>query len=85
MIDRERLAAFALLTAATRLAPGVSTVFLVGRTLRGNWRTGALYIAAGARLSRAMAQHTTRRRIDITIGIAVLAISCGVLIQAPGR
>lgn len=41
MIDPERLAAFAVMTAATSVVPGVSMVFLMGQTLRGGWRSGA--------------------------------------------
>lgn len=41
MIDPERLAAFALMTAATSVVPGVSMLFVVGRTIRNGWRSGA--------------------------------------------
>ena len=45
MIDPERLAAFALMTAATSVVPGVSMLFVVGRTIRHSWRSGAAGLA----------------------------------------
>ena len=45
MIDPERLAAFALMTAATSVVPGVSMLFVVGRTIRHGWRSGAAGLA----------------------------------------
>lgn len=45
MIDPERLAAFALMTAATSIVPGVSMLFVVGRTIRYGWRSGAAGLA----------------------------------------
>lgn len=40
MIDPERLAAFALMTAATSIVPGVSMLFVMGQTIRRGWRAG---------------------------------------------
>ena len=40
MLDPERLAAFALMTAATSMVPGVSMLFVVGRTIRHGVRSG---------------------------------------------
>jgi homoserine/homoserine lactone efflux protein len=45
VIDPERLAAFALMTAATSVVPGVSMLFVVGRTIRHGWRSGAAGLA----------------------------------------
>jgi threonine/homoserine/homoserine lactone efflux protein len=45
MLDPERLAAFALMTAATSVVPGVSMLFVVGRTIRNGWRSGAAALA----------------------------------------
>ncbi|MGX7952475.1 LysE family translocator [Tsuneonella sp. HG249] len=42
MLDPERLAAFALMTAATSVVPGVSMLFVVGQTIRSGWRSGAI-------------------------------------------
>ncbi|ANY20580.1 Homoserine/homoserine lactone efflux protein [Tsuneonella dongtanensis] len=41
MVDPERLAAFALMTAATSVVPGVSMLFVMGQTIRIGWRSGA--------------------------------------------
>ncbi|MGI9377252.1 MAG: LysE family translocator [Tsuneonella suprasediminis] len=40
MIDPERLAAFALMTAVTSIVPGVSMLFVMGQTIRRGWRAG---------------------------------------------
>lgn len=40
MIDAERLAAFALMTAVTSAVPGVSMLFVMGRTIMNGWRNG---------------------------------------------
>lgn len=40
MIDPERLAAFALMTAITSIVPGVSMLFVMGQTFRRGWRAG---------------------------------------------
>ena len=45
MLDPERLAAFALMTAATSIVPGVSMLFVVGRTIRHDVRSGAAALA----------------------------------------
>lgn len=45
MVDPERLAAFALMTGATSLMPGVSMLFVMGQTVRAGWRTGAAALA----------------------------------------
>lgn len=45
MIDPERLAAFALMTAATSLVPGVSMLFVMGQTIRRGWRPGTAALA----------------------------------------
>ncbi|MGN6498688.1 MAG: LysE family translocator [Tsuneonella sp.] len=45
MIDPERLAAFAAMTAATSLVPGVSRLFVIGQTVRRGWRGGAAALA----------------------------------------
>lgn len=45
MIDPERLAAFALMTGATSLVPGVSMLFVMGQTIRRGWRAGAAALA----------------------------------------
>lgn len=45
MIDPERLAAFVLMTAATSVVPGVSMLFVVGRTIGHGWRSGAAGLA----------------------------------------
>ena len=45
MLDPERLAAFALMTAATSVVPGVSMLFVVGQTIRNGWRGGAAALA----------------------------------------
>ena len=42
MIDPERLAAFALMTGATSLVPGVSMLFVMGQAIRSGWRAGAV-------------------------------------------
>lgn len=41
MVDPERLAAFALMTAATSVVPGVSMLFVMEQTMRRGWRSGA--------------------------------------------
>ncbi len=41
MIDPERLAAFALMTAVTSAVPGVSMLFVMARTIMGGWRSGS--------------------------------------------
>lgn len=45
MIDPERLAAFAAMTAATSVVPGVSMLFVMGQTMRRGWRSGAAALA----------------------------------------
>ena len=45
MLDPERLAAFALMTAATSIVPGVSMLFVVGRTIRHGVKSGAAALA----------------------------------------
>lgn len=45
MIDPERLAAFALMTGATSLVPGVSMLFVMAETLSRGWRGGAAALA----------------------------------------
>lgn len=40
MIDPERLAAFALMTAVTSIVPGVSMLFVMARTIMNGWRSG---------------------------------------------
>lgn len=45
MIDPERLAAFALMTGATSLMPGLSMLFVMGQAVRGGWRSGAAALA----------------------------------------
>jgi homoserine/homoserine lactone efflux protein len=41
VIDPERLAAFALMTGATSLVPGLSMLFVMGQAARQGWRSGA--------------------------------------------
>lgn len=45
MLDPERLAAFALMTAVTSLVPGVSMLFAMGEAVRRGWRSGAAALA----------------------------------------
>lgn len=45
MLDPERLAAFALMTAATSIVPGVSMLFVVDQAARRGWRSGAAGLA----------------------------------------
>lgn len=45
MLDPERLAAFALMTAATSIVPGLSMLFVVGQTIRHGVRSGAAGLA----------------------------------------
>lgn len=45
MLDPERLAAFALMTAATSIVPGVSMLFVVSQTISRGWRSGAIALA----------------------------------------
>jgi threonine/homoserine/homoserine lactone efflux protein len=42
---------------------------------------GALYIGAGSRLSAAMAQARTRRRLDRAVGVIFLLIALGILVE----
>lgn len=41
MIEPERLAAFALMTGATSLVPGLSMMFVMGQSVHRGWRSGA--------------------------------------------
>lgn len=45
MLDPERLAAFAAMTAVTSVVPGVSMLFVMGQTIRRGWRGGAAALA----------------------------------------
>lgn len=45
MIDPERLAAFALMTGATSLVPGMSMLFVMAQTVSRGWRGGAAALA----------------------------------------
>lgn len=45
MIDPERLAAFAVMTAVTSVVPGVSMIFVMGEAVRRGWRSGAAALA----------------------------------------
>lgn len=45
MLDPERLAVFALMTAVTSLVPGVSMLFAMGEAVRRGWRSGAAALA----------------------------------------
>ena len=42
---------------------------------------GAIYIGAGQRLTAAMSDHATRRRLDIGIGLLFIAIGAGILMD----
>ena len=45
MLDPERLVAFVAMTAATSIVPGVSMLYVVERTIRQGWRSGAAGLA----------------------------------------
>ncbi|MFN6935654.1 MAG: LysE family translocator, partial [Tsuneonella sp.] len=46
---------------------------------------GAIYIGAGRRLTAAMSDHATRRRLDIGIGLLFIAIGAGILVDIVTR
>jgi len=42
---------------------------------------GVLYIAAGSRLAAAMERPATRRKLDISVGVAFILIALGILVE----